>query len=810
MTAETTMLYCPKCQRKYETGSQRFCNNDGGRLLPVVNSDLRGRNQKKEVFTNLLGIEPSSRFDDDERISETPKFVKAPNKDSHYIPLIERESSKTDQNLKAGKSKPAEKTAKKEQSKSAPTVKKEPVKSSRPDTRPENPKEIKKETVKPGGRKPVPTGSLNLTWQNPRILLGQVIKGRYFITQKIDQDKSGIVYIARDKIRGNKDVVIRVLMDQEDQSDFRNKLLKEERISLSRTNHPNVVSIINLGELPEGKPFVVSEYFENESVKAFLKMNGAFNPKRAARIIKQASLALSEAHQNGILHRNLQPQHILLTVSETGDEVVKVSDFCISDGGITNENFIYKAPEQINGQLPTFASDSYSLAIIAYQMLTNRLPFNPASEKELLKSQKKGLTVKASDVNPELNPLIDDILEKSLSFDPSKRYEKARDFGEAFFNALTTSTAWAETDKETDKKDVEISASKNEEESAKPTSVPVSEIADLEKLEDFKISSQEKFITTDINTDSGESELEFEEYEKLEADIESEAVGEKDISPVKDTLWEKRSPEPTKEGGMYMTIFSILGLLILVFGAIGVWRYFSSISESPVENVAQNQLPNKKDPTISDAKNTNANTNSIENPEPPPPQREIIPPKDFQFFENSKQNLSDELAKNFRGFSLYYPKTWEKFDTETNYLDVKLEANKGFPKQQFIVTRYESRGTYEMDKKNFPALVEKSNKDLIKALPNYEVVSEGGITINNGWKAYEVKFKGRTDFDKASDNFEIWGRRIWMPPARPFENNGFVITLLATSLSDKIKGLDDIGKAGELGDILYTFEPAQN
>ncbi len=132
------------------------------------------------------------------------------------------------------------------------------------------------------------------------------------------------------------------------------------------------------------------------------------------------------------------------------------------------------------------------------------------------------------------------------------------------------------------------------------------------------------------------------------------------------------------------------------------------------------------------------------------------------------------------------------------------------PKEQLLITHYDSNGTFDLDKKKFPELVEKSNKDLKDApIPDYEVVSEGKITVNNGWKSYEVKFKGKTKF-KDRENFEIWGRRIWMPAARPGVKHGFVITMLATSLSDKIQDLDDVGKKGDLGDILYTFEPDRN
>ncbi len=84
------------------------------------------------------------------------------------------------------------------------------------------------------------------------------------------------------------------------------KIFAEERVSLSLINHPNIARILDSGELLEGKPFIVSEFTEGESVKEMLRKTGQFNALRTTRIISQAADALSAAHQNGVLHRNLK------------------------------------------------------------------------------------------------------------------------------------------------------------------------------------------------------------------------------------------------------------------------------------------------------------------------------------------------------------------------------------------------------------------------------------------------------------------------------------------------------------------------
>ena len=102
-----------------------------------------------------------------------------------------------------------------------------------------------------------------------------------------------------------------------------------------------------------------------------------------------------------------------------------------------------------------------------------------------------------------------------------------------------------------------------------------------------------------------------------------------------------------------------------------------------------------------------------------------------------------------------------------------------------------------------------SNKSLeALPIPNYKMISKRDIIVN-GWKAHEVKFQGSGTASNG-EALILWGRRIWIPAARPGVKTGFVITLLATSLSDVVKSVDDVGEKGELGKILKTFEPDRN
>ncbi len=195
----------------------------------------------------------------------------------------------------------------------------------------------------------------------------------------------------------------------------------------------------------------------------------------------------------------------------------------------------------------------------------------------------------------------------------------------------------------------------------------------------------------------------------------------------------------------------------------------------------------------------------IESPSP----RGLTPPPETVYFENSKQNLKNDTTKNFLGFSLYYPNDWQRNDVKNNFLDISKNAPTGTPIEQMLVSYYDSKGTFNADREIFPALVTETNQTLKSFVPNYKMISEGEKTVNNGWRAYEVKFAGAGKTANGED-IELWGRRLFIPAARNDMKNGYVLTMLATSLSPDVKGIEDVGVKGDLQTVLYSFEPNRN
>lgn len=773
-TATEVMLYCPKCQSTYPVGSRRFCDKDGVRLSAAPNAPTPNSVPKQPggVFTNLLGrTVPTNQTD--EKLAATPKFVPFVPKPKNEISFPETSDQPDFLELDVPKTKPEPPIE------SAPPKTDVPI--GKPFTRIIKPSEIASGTAEVGNRKTNPTGRTALTWEKPDVLVGESIKGRYQIIKLLSKDAESLYFLADDKIAPGKKVFVRVFMDESDADDFSGQIFAEERISLSHINHPNIAKVVDSGEILEGNSFIVSEYVEGKTVREMLNRTGQFNILRTARIIRQASYALSEAHQNGVLHRNLKPENIFLDINEAGAEQVKLTNFGVVSDKITDENLAYKSPEQIDGRLANFASDIYSLAVIAFQMLTSRLPFNASTAATLKKAQQEGLTIMPTNLRLDVPPLVDDILKKALAANPTERYPKARDFGDAFFNALTTVAPWEGEEK------VEVKAEEKKDDKnfvvLNPITLPT------------KFEEKPKEETAPVVLE----EIEAEKPEVQEAEIEEE----------ESLPWEKRSPETVRESSPMWLMLGILALGLLILG--GIWYYLlnrpatQEYVQTPAQNTSNTNIPEETNPVIPTPPPVNAEMNEI-----PPIARQVEQPANTNYFENSKQGLSGDLEKKFLGFSIYYPNTWTKNSSKDDFLDITKKSADGLPVKQVIITRYESKGLFSQDKANFPKLVEKSNKDLKAALPNFKVVGEGETTIQEGrWKAYEVKFENSGTIAKNGE-LTLYGRRLWIPIQRPGMKSGFVITLVATSLAPNIQNAENLVSDEELRQILETFEPTSS
>ncbi|MBK7933590.1 MAG: protein kinase [Acidobacteria bacterium] len=734
-------MHCPKCGQNYPDGFQRFCDTDGTRLVP----DTSNVRPTGGVFSSILS---KPAVDNTRTFTDVPSFVI--NEGERPEPRLHLKDQQTaamffdeDPEIELG----------------SDVFVIDDAPSSKPFGRRIDPHEIPAGHVDLGDRGQSTAHFNEFEIDDPNSFVGKTVKGRYLVTEMIGEDDSGFAYLGEDRIVGDKRVVIRILSNKGDIDEITESILAEERISLCHINHPNVARLFDSGSYPTGTIYLISEHIDGLTVDDILQIHGRFSPERAARVIKLAAYAVGDLHNERILHRDIHPENIAIAPSDTEIETVKVTNFGVSSGDLNPGNLAYQSPERLDGRIPTVASDSYSLAVVAYEMLTGQRPFDGATEKELRAAQRSGTTL-ATTIVGGLSPDIDAVFSKALSADPRARFVTAREFGDAFFAAATK---------------------------------PAPAAAEIPVVDAVIRVSEELPV---VKPPSAEAK-------KDRAAVLADFPNYQEDGPA----WTRRSPEPIAEpNSRWLRIAGILFAALLVLLA-GAWYYLVNRPAQPDFQVTNTTAPG----TIT------ADTLSAVDTVVPPLERNIPQPPDTEYYANIKQNLKGDLIRNFVGFKLYYPKGWTVNGAMPSssptgrgkFFDVSRSTAEGRLREQMLISYYPSKGTFAEDTPGFPQLVKETNETLKKLIPGYQMLSEGEIKVNGDWQAYEIKFQGSGTSD-TGERLLVWGRRLFIPAQRPGVRNGFEITMLATSYADEIHSVDDVGVKGELAQILYSFEPSQN
>jgi len=280
----------------------------------------------------------------------------------------------------------------------------------------------------------------------PDALTGTLLDGRYAIKRKIGEGGFGAVYLAADEKMLSRPVVAKILHVEKTGHAWTVRKFKQEVEAMTRIDHPSIVGVLDSGQSADGMPYIIMQYVDGVSLRSQITPEG-MDFGRAANIVRQIGKALSVAHDRGILHRDLKPENVMLQQLDDGDEQVKIIDFGIAKvkdsviamstgGNATVGTAAYMSPEQLSAVTVTSASDVYNFAIMAYEMVTGRLPMNPDSNYQLLEMQRSGVRIKPTDLRPSLNRAAEAIILKGLAFEPKMRYARAREFGDSLSAAL--------------------------------------------------------------------------------------------------------------------------------------------------------------------------------------------------------------------------------------------------------------------------------------------------------------------------------------------------------------------------------------
>jgi hypothetical protein len=278
-------------------------------------------------------------------------------------------------------------------------------------------------------------------------LIGSIVADRYHITQRLGAGGMGRVYLAQ-HVKMGRPCAIKVLHPAMAGDADAIGRFNREAANASRIDHPNVAAIYDFGETQDGLLYLAMQYIEGETLTQLMRRSGALTPLRASDITRQAAEGLHAAHAIGIVHRDLKPDNIMVSTDADGLDSVKVVDFGIAKAtdevaqGVTRTGIVvgtpeYMSPEQLAGEPVDGRSDQYSLAMVAFNMLTGELPFPAASTGTMVVMRLTERPRTLAAVRPEVAwpAEMEAAMARALDREPVRRYATTRDFANAFHAA---------------------------------------------------------------------------------------------------------------------------------------------------------------------------------------------------------------------------------------------------------------------------------------------------------------------------------------------------------------------------------------
>jgi eukaryotic-like serine/threonine-protein kinase len=262
------------------------------------------------------------------------------------------------------------------------------------------------------------------------------IAGRYQLKDRLGFGGMSTVHLAFDK-RLERRVAVKLLAEHLAEDPTFVSRFQREAQAAARLVHPNIVQVFDSGQDDRtGQYFIVMEYIEGQSCAEILRDDGWVEVDEGVGIIEQACEGLYYAHRHGVVHRDVKPGNLLR--SREGE--VKLADFGIAkateQSSITQVGSVlgtaaYLAPEQARGEEAGPRADLYALGVVAYQLISGRLPYEAASLTELALKQQQEEPAMLDSLVAAVTPELADAIAIALSLDPRERYEDAREMGRA-------------------------------------------------------------------------------------------------------------------------------------------------------------------------------------------------------------------------------------------------------------------------------------------------------------------------------------------------------------------------------------------
>ena len=262
------------------------------------------------------------------------------------------------------------------------------------------------------------------------------IAGRYRLEGRLGFGGMSTVHLALD-LRLERQVAVKLLAEHlADDPTFVSRFQREAQAA-ARLVHPNIVQIFDSGlDEPSGRHFIVMEYIEGQSCAEILRDDGWVEVDEAVSIIEQSCEGLDYAHRHGVVHRDVKPGNLL----RAREGEVKLADFGIAkateQSSITQVGSVlgtaaYLAPEQARGEEAGPRADLYALGVVAYQLISGRLPYEATSLTELALKQQREEPAMLDTLVAAVGAELADAIAIALALDPRDRYQTAREMGRA-------------------------------------------------------------------------------------------------------------------------------------------------------------------------------------------------------------------------------------------------------------------------------------------------------------------------------------------------------------------------------------------
>ena len=274
-------------------------------------------------------------------------------------------------------------------------------------------------------RPSIPPPAIRESAVRPTRQIGAVIEGRYVIRGFVGEGGMARVYLAEDTRSGER-VALKILRrEQAGNRVSRERFLREIDVAATLV-HPNIARILDAGERSDRAPFLVLEYLTGEPLGEVLERERVFPEPYALELTREAASALAAAHRAGIVHRDVKPDNLFLTI----DGKLKVVDFgfaklkegSVTATGMTVGTVPYMAPEQALADPVDGRTDVYGLGVTMFHMLTGTLPFDDESDSRLVAQHLFAPPPLPSSRRPGLDPRLDRVVLTAMRKRPDNRY----------------------------------------------------------------------------------------------------------------------------------------------------------------------------------------------------------------------------------------------------------------------------------------------------------------------------------------------------------------------------------------------------